>query len=194
MTEPQTLVDERIDKLLAEADPKTTPDEVFRGLQYDLGLAWVHFPEGSGGLGLAPSLQREVGPSVAARRRVRAPTRRLFFGLALAGPTVVTHGNDEQRLRLLRPMFTGEESWCQLFSEPGAGSDLAGLSTRAMRDGDEWVVNGQKVWNTLAHIADRGMLVARTDPDAAEAQGPHLLRGRHARTGRRGAAVAPDHR
>jgi alkylation response protein AidB-like acyl-CoA dehydrogenase len=170
VTEPQTLVDERIDKLLAEADPKTTPDEVFRGIQYDLGLAWVHFPEGSGGLGLAPGLQREVD------RRLRragavAPDSRLFFGLALAGPTVVTHGNDEQRLRLLRPMFTGGDAWCQLFSEPGAGSDLAGLSCRAVRDGDEWVVSGQKVWNTLAHIADRGMLVARTDPDAPKHKG-----------------------
>ena len=73
-------------------------------------------------------------------------------------------------------MFTGEERWCQLFSEPGAGSDFAGLGTRAVRDGDEWVVNGQKVWNTLAHLGDWGMLVARTDPDAAQAQGHDVLR------------------
>ena len=89
----------------------------------------------------------------------------------MAGPTVVTHGSDELRARLLRRTFTGEESWCQLFSEPGSGSDLAGLATRAVRDGDEWVITGQKVWNTLAHIADRGMLVARTDPEAPKHKG-----------------------
>ena len=95
----------------------------------------------------------------------------LFFGLSLAGPTMVTHGSDELRRRSLRPMFTGEEVWCQLFSEPGAGSDLAGLCNARVRDGDEWVVNGQKVWNTLAHLADRGMLVARTDPELPKHKG-----------------------
>ena len=95
----------------------------------------------------------------------------LFFNLFLAGPTMVTHGSDELRNRALRPMFTGEDVWCQLFSEPGSGSDLAGLSTRAVRDGDEWVVNGQKVWNTLAHLANKGMLVARTDPELPKHKG-----------------------
>jgi alkylation response protein AidB-like acyl-CoA dehydrogenase len=89
----------------------------------------------------------------------------------MAGPTVVTHGSEELKDRLLCRTFTGEEPWCQLFSEPGSGSDLAGLSTRAVRDGDEWVITGQKVWNTLAHIADRGMLVARTDPDLPKHKG-----------------------
>jgi alkylation response protein AidB-like acyl-CoA dehydrogenase len=91
--------------------------------------------------------------------------------MALAGPTIVTHGSDEVKERFLRPMFTGEEVWCQLFSEPGAGSDFAGLGTRAVRDGDEWIVNGQKVWNTLAHLADFGMLVTRTDPEAPKHKG-----------------------
>ncbi len=166
----QAQVDALVDDLLAEHDPRTTDATVFRGAQYDRGLAWVHFPEGYGGLGLAPLVQRHVD------RRLRAagaapPHGTLFFGLSLAGPTVVTHGSDELRRRALRPMFTGEEIWCQLFSEPGAGSDLAGLATRAVRDGDEWVVNGQKVWNTLAHIADRGMLVARTDPEVPKHKG-----------------------
>ena len=163
-------VDALVDDLLAAHDPKTTDQTTLRGAQYDRGLAWVHFPQEFGGLDLPPLLQRHVD------RRLReagaaAPNGTLFFGLSLAGPTVVTHGSDDLRRRALRPMFTGEEIWCQLFSEPGAGSDLAGLATRAARDGDEWVVNGQKVWNTLAHLADRGMLVARTDPELPKHKG-----------------------
>jgi alkylation response protein AidB-like acyl-CoA dehydrogenase len=170
VTDPAALVDERIDQLHAHADPGSQSNQAFRGAQIDHGLAWVHVPEGEGGLGLAPVHQREID------RRLRAagaasPDHRVFFGLAMAGPTIVTHGTDEIKQRMLRPMFTGEESWCQLFSEPGAGSDLAGLACKAVRDGDEWVVSGQKVWNTLAHIADRGMLVARTDPEAPKHKG-----------------------
>lgn len=157
-------VDALIDDLLAAHDPKTVEPTEFRGAQYDRGLAWVHFPEGFGGLNLPPIMQRHIDKRIR-RAGAPAPSGALFFGLSLAGPTVVTHANDDLRRRALRPMFTGEEIWCQLFSEPGAGSDLAGLATRAARDGDEWVVNGQKVWNTLAHLADRGMLVARTDPE-----------------------------
>jgi alkylation response protein AidB-like acyl-CoA dehydrogenase len=163
-------VDALVDHLLGAHDPATTAPQAFRGAQYDAGLAWVHFPEGFGGLGLPPRLQRHVDKRLRAAG-ARPPHGTLFFGLSLAGPTVVTHGGDELRARVLRPMFTGEEIWCQLFSEPGAGSDLAGLATRAVRDGDEWVVNGQKVWNTLAHVADRGMLVARTDPDVPKHKG-----------------------
>jgi len=84
---------------------------------------------------------------------------------------LAAHGTPEQRARWLRPMFTMEEIWCQLFSEPGAGSDVAGLATRAVRDGDEWVVNGQKVWTTLAHLAKWGLLVTRTDPDQPKHRG-----------------------
>jgi alkylation response protein AidB-like acyl-CoA dehydrogenase len=163
-------VDAAIDDLLAAHDPRTTKSEEFRGAQFDRGLAWVHFPEGIGGHGLSPQLQRHIDSRLR-HAGAPAPHSTLFFGLSLAGPTVATHGSDELRPRALRPMFTGEEIWCQLFSEPGAGSDLAGLATRAVRDGDEWVVNGQKVWNTLAHVADRGMLVARTDPELPKHKG-----------------------
>ena len=78
------------------------------------------------------------------------------IGIGMGGPVVLTYASEEQKKRLLRPMFTGEEIWCQMFSEPGSGSDVAGLATRAIRDGDEWVVNGQKVWTTLAHVARWG--------------------------------------
>ena len=163
------LVEQKIEELLVSADPKADQDG-FRGLQFDAGLGWVHFPAGYGGLELAPNLQRVIDDRLR-KAGARSAGSREFFGLALAGPTIVTHGTEELKQRMLRPMFTGEEAWCQLFSEPGAGSDLAGLSCRAVRDGDEWVINGQKVWNTLAHIADRGMLVTRTDPDAPKHKG-----------------------
>ncbi|MEZ5142803.1 MAG: acyl-CoA dehydrogenase family protein [Acidimicrobiales bacterium] len=158
------------DRLLAEHDPATTPAAELLGAQYDRGLAWVHFPEGSGGLGLSPGLQRLVNERLLAAG-VPSPYARNPIGHGMGAPTVVTHGSDEQRRRYLRPLFTGEEVWCQLFSEPGAGSDVASLATSAVRDGDEWVLNGQKVWTTLAHLARWGMIIARTDPEQPKHKG-----------------------
>jgi alkylation response protein AidB-like acyl-CoA dehydrogenase len=162
-------VNEALETLLASHDPTTMSQEEFRGHQYDAGLAWVHFAEGFGGLGARPELQRVVDRGLR-KAGAKAMDPSTFF-LALAGPTIVTHGTDDQKDRFLRPMFTGEHRWCQLFSEPGAGSDFAGLAAKAELDGDEWTVNGQKVWNTLAHMADWGMLVTRSDPTVRKHKG-----------------------
>jgi alkylation response protein AidB-like acyl-CoA dehydrogenase len=163
----ETKVRERVDQLLAQGDPKNRRE--FLGLQFDLGLAWVQFPEGAGGLGVSPALQRIVNERLGDAGIF--PQFRGGIGMGMAAPTVATHGNDEQRAKYLRPLFTGEEIWCQLFSEPGAGSDLASLSTRAVRDGDEWIVNGQKVWTSGGHLARRGILVTRTDPNVPKHRG-----------------------
>ena len=163
------LVDQALDALLAEHDPKKLDDITFRGARFDAGLAWVHFPKGHGGLGLRPELNKRIEERLR-QAGAKAQNPASFF-MALAGPTIVTHGSEDVKKRFLRPMFTGEELWCQLFSEPGAGSDFAGLGTKAVRDGDEWIINGQKVWNTLAHLADWGMLVTRTDPDSPKHKG-----------------------
>jgi alkylation response protein AidB-like acyl-CoA dehydrogenase len=104
-------------------------------------------------------------------QRVGAPGTPTGVSMALAAPTLLQYASDELKKKLLRPILTGEHTWCQLFSEPGSGSDLAGLTSHAVRSGDEWIVNGQKVWNTSAHHADYGLLVARTDWDVAKHAG-----------------------
>jgi alkylation response protein AidB-like acyl-CoA dehydrogenase len=157
-----------VDRLLDSHDPADGKE--FLGAQFDAGLAWVHFPEGHGGLAMSPALQPEIDTRLAEAGAVDAREQNVL-GHGMAAPTIVEHGSEAQRVRYLRPLFTGEEIWCQLFSEPGAGSDFAALSTRAERDGDEWVVSGQKVWTTLAHIARRALLVARTDPSAPKHKG-----------------------
>ena len=161
---------DRCRRLLAELPPAATDRVEFLGRQFDLGLAWVHFPEGHGGLGLSPRLQRVVNETLWGQGAPASGARNPI-GHGMGAPTVVTHGSEAQRTRYLRPLFTGEEIWCQLFSEPGAGSDVAGLSSKAVRDGDEWILNGQKVWTTLAHVSRWGMIVARTDPQQPKHKG-----------------------
>jgi len=159
-----------VEQLLHECPPATTGEREFLGRQYDLGLAWVQFPEGKGGLGLSPKLNRTVMTMVKAAGGPIGGTKNPI-GYGMCAPALAVHGSEEQQDRYLRPLFTNEHIWCQLFSEPGAGSDVASLATRAIRDGDEWVVNGQKVWTTLAHISRYGLLVARTDPEQAKHRG-----------------------
>jgi alkylation response protein AidB-like acyl-CoA dehydrogenase len=169
--EVQTAVDDALSRLLDEHPPARTDPVELWGAQFDLGLAWVHFPAGNGGMGAPPRFQRRVDERLRAAGVSEANRSRNVIGMGMGAPTVVAHGSDAQKLRYLRPLFTAEEIWCQLFSEPGAGSDVAGLSTMAVRDGDEWVVNGQKVWTSLAHFARWGMLVARTDADVPKHEG-----------------------
>ena len=134
----------------------------------DAGWACPTWPVRWGGRGLAPALAATVHEEIERAGAVGIPDG---VGMSLAVPTILEHGDDDVKERFLRATVTGELRWCQLFSEPGAGSDLAGLTTRADRDGDQWIVNGQKVWNTSAHHADVGLLLARTDWDVPKHRG-----------------------
>ncbi|MFI1374003.1 acyl-CoA dehydrogenase family protein [Streptomyces longwoodensis] len=157
----------RTAELLATHPPAATDRLEFLRARFDAGLAWVHYPEGLGGLGAPRSLQVVVDAELEAAGAPDNDPRRIGIGLGMAAPTILKYGTDEQKRRYLRPLWTGEEVWCQLFSEPGAGSDLAALGTRAVREegSGDWVVNGQKVWTSSAHLARWAILIARTDPD-----------------------------
>ncbi len=134
----------------------------------NVGLAQPHWPASWGGLGWGAEEIAEISQDFAAVGAIGGPTG---LGMLMGGPVVLAFGSDEQKLRLLSPLAHGTEGWCQLFSEPGAGSDLASLSTKAERDGDEWIISGQKVWTSGAADSARGMLVTRTDYDAPKHRG-----------------------
>ncbi|HYU40015.1 MAG TPA: acyl-CoA dehydrogenase family protein [Acidimicrobiia bacterium] len=148
-------------------DPDLTVAEWWDRL-CDSGWAMPTWPQEWFGKGLPRELAGVVSAELRAAGAIGPPSG---LGTLLAGPTILVHGTDEQRARYLRPILNGQEAWCQLFSEPGAGSDLASLQCRAERDGDEWIINGQKVWTSGGQTADLGMLVARTNPDAPKHKG-----------------------
>jgi alkylation response protein AidB-like acyl-CoA dehydrogenase len=139
---------------------------------YDAGYVGLTWPKDFGGGG-APHTHQGIFLEESAR--IGAPEHIGGIGLGMAGPTIIAWGSDEQKTRYLAPLLSGDEVWCQGFSEPGSGSDLAGARTRAELDGDEWVVNGQKVWSSWAHIADWCILVVRSDPDAEKHRGLSFL-------------------
>ena len=136
--------------------------------KYDDGWACITWPKEHGGRG-ATFMEGVIWAQEEAKFDV--PDGFLGIGHGTCAPAIMAHGTEEQKRRYLPKLASGEEIWCQLFSEPGAGSDLAGLRTRAERDGDEWVVNGQKVWNSGAHYADWGILVTRHDPTVPKHKG-----------------------
>jgi alkylation response protein AidB-like acyl-CoA dehydrogenase len=164
------LVQAQLSNLLLEALPLTTPTHEFLNRQFDHGLAWVHFPAALGGLGVDKRLQAVVDTRL--RAAGAQPRARIdMLGYMTGGPTVLAHGTRQQQERYLRPAFICQERWCQLFSEPGAGSDLASVATRARRADGGWLVTGQKVWSSYAHIADIGMALVRTNPDVPKHHG-----------------------
>ncbi len=149
--------EEAVDAATAEAELRRT-----QRVLYEAGLVGVPWPREHGGQGGTLVQQAIVQQELA---RAGVPTLINHIGLGMCGPTVIAHGSDDQRRRYLPRLLRADDVWCQLFSEPASGSDLAALRTTAVRDGDDWVVNGQKVWTTLAHVADHGILLTRSDPE-----------------------------
>lgn len=158
--------------------PESTPEEDLKELAvarnwaqrvFDAGFGWITGPREYGGAGLTSDYERRWHTLAS---DFETPALTIFgIGLGMVAPTILAHGTDEVKTRYLEPMHRGDIVACQLFSEPGAGSDLAGLQTRAVRDGEEWVVNGQKVWTSFAHLSDIGEIICRTDPDQPKHKG-----------------------
>ncbi|HXZ63377.1 MAG TPA: acyl-CoA dehydrogenase family protein [Streptosporangiaceae bacterium] len=145
-----------------EASQTTLADQkAFQAKLYDAGFAGITWPKAYGGQGLTNAEQIAWSQET---RHYDLPNGAFFIGISMPGNTILEIGSEAQKKRYLRPMLRGEEIWCQLFSEPGAGSDVASLQTSAVRDGEEWVLNGQKVWTSGAQYSDFGAIIARTDP------------------------------
>jgi alkylation response protein AidB-like acyl-CoA dehydrogenase len=167
VTAASDLLDELRDWLADNWNPELTVADWWERMGL-AGWSAPTLPTHAYGRGVARSVAVQIAQEIAAHGAVGAPDG---LGLLLAAPTIADHGSNEQAQRYIRDIVTGQKAWCQLFSEPGAGSDLAGLTTKAELDGDEWVFNGQKVWTSGGQIADLGMLIARTAPDAPKHQG-----------------------
>ena len=136
--------------------------------KYDAGWAMLHWPKEYGGIG-ASSMERIIWANEEAKFDV--PKGIFEIGLGMCGPVMMEYASEEQKERYLPPMAEGKEIWCQLFSEPAGGSDLAALRTKAEKEGDDWIINGQKIWTSGAHYSDYGILVVRTDPNVAKHKG-----------------------
>jgi len=157
------------DVLAERTDPGTIKAaKAWQKKKAQAGWACITWPKEIGGRG-GTAIQSVIWNQEEAR--FKTPPNIFGIGLGMCGPTVLTHGSDEQRKKWIPKLVTGEEIWCQLFSEPSAGSDLAGLRTSAVRDGDDWVINGQKIWTTGAQFSDWGILVTRHDPNASKHAG-----------------------
>ncbi len=156
--------------VLGEREDQATIDaaKAWQAKKFDAGWTILTWPKEYGGQGATPMQSviwnQEEG-------KFKTPPNIYTIGLGMLGPTLMSHGTDEQKDKYLRDMARGQVIWCQLFSEPAAGSDLAGLRTSAVRDGDDWIINGQKIWSTGAHFSDYGMIVTRTDPNTSKHAG-----------------------
>jgi alkylation response protein AidB-like acyl-CoA dehydrogenase len=155
-------------RIMADDDGVVAIGRRWQRALYDAGWAGVAWPKRYGGRG-GSAMEASIFAQEQARFEVAAGL--FMVAIGMVGPTIIAHGSDAQKERFLDAMLRGDHVWCQLFSEPGAGSDLASLTTRAEPDGDGWVVNGQKVWTSHAHHSDWGILLARTEPDAPKHRG-----------------------
>lgn len=168
MSDWQAAVDEALGVLRTMADGAASPLDLLAA-QFDLGLAWPRFAVGAGGLGVSAADARAIRERVVGAGLPSSPAS--FIGLQQASALIHDFGSEAQRRRYLRRIFTGEDQWCQLFSEPGAGSDLANVGTRGRLDGNVWSFDGQKVWTSTARHATHALLLARTDPAAPKHRG-----------------------